>query len=177
LVVGGPLRWDSLPSTSDLPPESHRLDGDHHPTPFSSQEIRDASGAGTTVTFRIEPLGEDAYLDRWEFLGGDDDDGRRRRWTETLDGDAIEPVSEVVSSWLDLQRHASYPCATTRLMTGSATTPAGEYECWIYVTTNDDGTVTKAYFARTEPGPPVLMETVSDGEIIFRMALVGVDRV
>ena len=87
---------------SDLPPESHRLDPDHHPTPFSAAQIRDASGAGTSVTFRIDPPGEDAYLDRWEFLGGDDDGGLRRRWTETLEGDGpftvLAPTDEAFAA-------------------------------------------------------------------------------
>ena len=88
----------------------------------------------------------------------------------------MEPPAEVESAWVDLQRHASYPCATTRIMNGSATTPAGEFDCWIYVTDNDDGTITRASFARSEPGPPVLMETLRDGEVLFRMALFAVAR-
>jgi hypothetical protein len=157
---------------SDLPPESHRLAPDHHPTPFSAEQIREASAAGTTITFRVEPPGFDPHLDRWEFLGGDVERGTRRRWTEALDGTVLEPPAEVESTWLDLQRHASYPCATTRMTTGTVRTPAGEFDCWIYVTTDDDGSVTRASFARTEPGPPVLLETERDGTIVFRMTLV-----
>jgi len=133
-------------------------------------------GPGTIVTFLVEPPDGDAYHDRWEFLGGDEERGTRRRWTEALDGTTIEAATEADSAWVDLQRHASYPSANTRLMTGSASTPAGEFDCWIYVTANDDGTITRASFARSEPGPPVLMETHRDGEIVFRMSLVGAVR-
>lgn len=161
---------------SALPPESHRLDPAHHPTPFSAEQIRSASPAGTVVTYRIEPPGEEPYLDRWEFLGGDETTGRRRRWTESMDGTALEAAREMESAWVDLQRHASYPAATTRLMTGTASTDAGEFECWVYVLANDDGTITTASFARDMPGPPVLMETRREGELLFRMSLVGVGR-
>jgi hypothetical protein len=160
----------------ELPPDAHRLDPQHHPTPFSADQIRDASRPGTVITYRIESAGGDAHLDRWEFLGGDDDGGRRRRWTETLDGDVIEDPVELEARWIDLQRHASYPVATTRLTVGSVVTPAGEFDCWVYVIANDDGTITKAAFARGEPGPPVHMETTADGEVVFRMMLVGAER-
>lgn len=161
---------------TDLPPEAHRLEPDHHPTPFSASQIRDASRPGTVVTYRIDPPGGDPYLDRWEFVGGDEERGRRRRWSETLDGQLLEPVQEVESGWLDLQRHASYPVATTRLMTGSARTAAGDFDGWVYVIANDDGTITSATFARTMPGPPVLMESRQEGDVVFRMELVGVER-
>lgn len=161
---------------NELPPDSHRLEPQHHPTPFSADQIRDASGPGTTVTFRVEPQDADAYFDRWEFLGGDDEVGRRRRWAESLDGEVLEDPVVVETAWLDLQRHASYPAATTRLMTGSAATPAGEFDCWVYVLANDDGTITRASFAPSEPGPPVLIETHREGELLFRMSLVGAER-
>jgi hypothetical protein len=160
----------------NLPPESHRLDPTHHPTPFSAAQIRDASRPGTTVTYRVESAEGDTYLDRWEFLGGDEQRGRRRRWAETPDGQLVEEVQEFESAWLDLQRHASYPASTTRLTTGTAITGAGEFDCWIYVMANDDGTITAASFAPTEPGPPVLMESRRDGEVVFRMELLAVER-
>ena len=158
------------------PPDSHRLDPEHHPTPFSADEILEASGTGTAVTYRIEADGADPYLDRWEFLGGDEERGRRRRWTESLDGEVIEKPAEFESSWLELQHHASFPVATTRLTGGTAVTPAGEFDCWVYVTSSDDGSTTIASFARSEPGPPVLMETQSDGRVVFRMTLVAAER-
>lgn len=161
---------------SEFPPESHRLTPDTHPTPFSAAQIRDASREGTIITYRIDPLDGDPYLDRWEFLGGDEEGGRRRRWTETLDGEVIEEPTEIESSWVDLQRHASYPASITRLMTGVAVTPAGEFDCWVYVTANDDGSITTASFARSQPGPPVLMESRQEGELLFRMQLMGAER-
>lgn len=157
---------------SDFPPDTHRLSPDAHPTPYSAEQIRAASSEGTVITYRMETLDGDPYLDRWEFLGGDGDRARRRRWTESIDGEVLEEPTEVESSWLDLQRHASFPAATTRLMTGSAITPAGEFDCWVYVTANDDGSITTASFARSEPGPPVLMESRREGEVLFRMVLV-----
>lgn len=158
--------------TANLPPESHRLAPDRHPTPFSGEQIRDASPPGTRVAFRVEQEGEDPVIERWEFVSVGQVDGTRRRWTQLPDGTVIDGPAEETSTWLSLQAHASYRADTTTLTAGVVEIPMGSFEGWIYTIRNDDGSVTTASFAHDFPGPPVLMETVRKGEVVFRMTLI-----
>lgn len=158
---------------TDLPPESNRLRDDHHPTPFSAAQIREASPAGTSVAFLVEPAGAEPYVDRWEFLESDDRVARRRQWRETVDGGLLEEPIVAEATWVELQGHASYPAASTTVEAGRAAVPAGEYDCWIYTRQEGDST-TRAAFAKDLPGPPVLVEAHRAGEPAFTMSLLEV---
>ena len=122
------------------------------PTPFTADEIRDATGAGAIIHLLLEgpdgPLGirfaeavdmlaEGATLDRWAA-----DDPR-----------AV--VSDRVT-WIELQGHAAFDAATTSVSTVSLTTPLGDLTCRRYDT--DDGVF---WFSIDHPGMPVQYE--SDG--------------
>jgi len=159
-------------SPLDLPPDEHQLEPDRLPTPFSAAQIRASSAPGRAYKFRMEPPDAAPYFDRWEFIGGDHEQADRTRWSEELDGTVRDEPEVVRSTWLDFQSHASYPRDRTTISVESVTTPAGGFDCWVYAVANDDGSVTRAAFAKGLPGPPVLLETAAGGEVIFRMVLV-----
>jgi hypothetical protein len=156
-----------------LPPESHRLQPDTHPTPFSAAEISRACAPGRSNTFLVERAGESPYLSRWEFTAGDEQESVGVRWTETTDGTVIEPRTKSRATWRELQEHASYPTVTTAVTEEVAVVPAGRFACWVY-TTEDDGTTTRAWFAKDLPGPPIMVRAEAGGSIVFSSTLMAV---
>jgi hypothetical protein len=133
-------------------PDPHLLGPGLLPTPFTADEIRDATGRGTTIRLLLEgpdgPLGE--HVNRFRET---DAEGA------TLDRWAADDPKEVVSNrvtWAELQGHAAFDAATTSVSTVSLSSPLGELTCRRYDT--DDGVF---WFSIAHPGMPVQYE--SDG--------------
>lgn len=122
------------------------------PTPFTADEIRDATGAGRLIRLLLEgpdgPMGE--HVNR--FSDTDEEGATLARW-------AAEDPSAVVSNrvtWAELQGHAAFDADTTSVSTVRLSTPLGELTCRRYDT--DDGVF---WFSIDHPGMPVQYE--SDG--------------
>lgn len=122
------------------------------PTPFTADEIRDATGSGRLIRLRLE--GPDGPLaDHVNRFSETDAEGA------TLDRWAAADPKAVVSSrvtWVELQGHAAFDAATTSVSTLSLSSPLGELTCRRYDT--DDGVF---WFSIAHPGMPVQHE--SDG--------------
>jgi hypothetical protein len=155
-----------------LPSDAHRMQADHLPTPFSAEEIRAACAAGRLTVYRVREGDAEPYVMRWEFIAGDEHEGQARRWTEQIDGTPLTDPHESSSSWEALQGHASYRADRTTLEATRVTLECGEFDCWLYTSTGDDGMVSRAWFARTLPGPPVRFESESDGRVVYANDLI-----
>jgi hypothetical protein len=120
------------------------------PTPFTADEIRDATGSGTTIHLLLEgpdgPLGENIN----RFHDTDAEGATLDRWSPA---DPKAVVSDRVT-WLDLQGHAAFDAETTTMATESLTTPLGDLTCRRYDTA--DGTF---WFSSAHPGMPVVYES------------------
>lgn len=141
-----------------LPPERHRLQPDHLPTPFSADQIRDACPTGHLITIRTQAPGELPTYRRIEYLATDDE-GATQVFTPTdSDGQPIGPGVTRRGRWLDLQRHASQPADRTTCEETSRQLPWGTEPCWLYVVRDGDEE-TRLWFAQRLPGMPVVVET------------------
>lgn len=120
------------------------------PTPFTADEIRDATGAGKTIRMRMDaPDGTVAYrLNR--FREADAEGATLDRWAEDAPG---EVVSNRVT-WAELQGHAAFDADTTTVSTEVLGIPLGEVNCLRYDT--EDGTF---WFSLAHPGMPVQYES------------------
>ncbi|MDQ0727164.1 hypothetical protein [Microbacterium sp. W4I20] len=131
------------------------------PTPFTADEIRDATGPGRVIRLLLEgpdgPLGE--HVNR--FRETDAEGATLDRWA-AADPKAV--VSHRVT-WTELQGHAAFDAGTTSVSTVSLTTPLGDLTCRRYDT--DDGVF---WFSVDHPGMPVQYE--SDG---IRTTVLGID--
>lgn len=156
---------------TDLPPQHHRLADDRHPTPFSAEQIRAACAPGRLNAYLVVAAGADAYVDTWWFESGDEEGAEMAHLRSTAAGVPLGEPETSRATWRELQAHASYPAATTEVTTGQITTAAGTFDAWCYLTRGEAGEVTRAWFARTLPGPPVLMVTEKDGTEVFRYEL------
>ncbi len=133
-------------------PDPHLLGPGLLPTPFTADEIRDATGSGKVIRLLLEgpdgPLGE--HVNR--FSETDAEGATLDRW------DAEDPKAIVSSrvTWAELQGHAAFDAGTTSVSTVSLSSPLGELTCRKYDT--EDGVF---WFSIAHPGMPVLYE--SDG--------------
>jgi hypothetical protein len=163
-------------ATAPLPPKANRLQPGHAPTPFSASEIRAACPDGTWVRFRIEvPGAPEAFL-VFRFLNGGADGVTVVASTfDALDAMVGEPSAKR-QLWTELQSHASFPRERVHLSAGTVDSFRGRLEGWLYTvgeTLDGMDLRTDYYFARSLPGPPVLLEEFKDGTLSRRMTMVG----
>ena len=151
--------------------DPHRLHPDHHPTPFTAEEIRAGSPLGRTVRPRVEEKGEPATTCVQQYVAVDEDSGTRLVFTLAADGTRTD-VRRSRSTWLELQGHASMPMATTTIDEVTIETPMGPLGCLRYTAVDGDGVET-FWFARAIPGMPVRTERRVRGEVVERVTMLA----
>jgi len=155
-----------------LPPDSHRLQPDHLPTPFSAAQIRDGCPAGRFIVLREEEPGAATTYRQIRFIQTDAD-GATQAFTPTdADGMPIGPSVERRSTWLELQGHASQPADRTTCEETTVDMAWGTEPCWRYVVTGPDGE-TRFWFAQRLPGMPVVVESWEHGRLSGRSEMVA----
>jgi hypothetical protein len=131
------------------------------PTPFTAAEIREATGAGKTISIRIE-LPDGTTTSRVNRFSETDADGATlERWS--LDDRSDLSTNRV--TWLELQQHAAFDAETTSVSTETLSIPLGEVECLRYDT--EDGTF---WVSIAHPGMAVQYESTG-----VRTTVVGVE--
>jgi hypothetical protein len=157
-----------------LPPESHRLRPDHHPTPFSAAQIRDAWVLGRIVRSVMTRRGGDAVVRVTKNLAADDVGGTYEVWTESPDGRRLSEPEEGRSTWLELQRHASMPVDATTIEPMTVDVPMGRFAGVRYTRTDGDK-VDTFWFALSLPGAPVRIESRVGGDVVFSSIAVSAE--
>jgi hypothetical protein len=155
-------------------PESNRMKPDHLPTPFTAEQIRE-SCKGRKIKLLSETPGKPNSYQVFEFRQGDAEKADFDVSLLDAQGKQMGQKQPVQPPWKALQGHASYPKATTTLTREKKTTSAGAFDCWLYTTTETkEGKthVSRFWFARSMPGPPILLTTEIDGKIAFKMTMV-----
>lgn len=132
------------------------------PTPFTADEIRDATGRGKTISIRIDLPDGSVAMRTNRFSETDAEGATLERWST----DAGTDLSANRVTWLELQQHAAFDAETTTLTNERIAIPLGELECLRYDTA--DGTF---WFSPAHPGMPVQYE--SDG---VRTTVVAIER-
>jgi hypothetical protein len=155
-----------------LPPESHRLQPNHLPTPFTGEQIRDASPTGRLIRVRTEAPGEPPTYGQIEYLATDHE-GATQVFTPTdPDGQPIGLGVTRQGTWLDLQHHASMPADRTTCEETTRELTWGTELCWLYVT-RDGGEETRYWFAQQRPGMPVVVETWAGDRLTERREVIA----
>lgn len=134
----------------------------HLPTPFTADEIRDATPDGHTIDILTEELGT-VSRHRTTFTECTADGAVIR--TVALDATGAEAGEPVVgrSTWVELQAHASFPAEATVRSSDTLDTPLGRLDCLRYELRRGDD-VMVFWFATELPGMPVHHSTVREGE-------------
>lgn len=144
------------------------------PFPFTPEAIRERCVEGMILTFRVVARGQQPVIQHMRFHEWDQIGVNVEIRRETSDGKALGSVADARSTWTSLRDHASFPSAATVRLREKLSTPAGEWNCWVYVVVGPDGGTTRFWFADQLPGPPVLLDQEQDGERIMRMELIKV---
>ncbi|OAN37333.1 hypothetical protein [Microbacterium sp. H83] len=130
--------------------DPHMLGPGLLPTPFTADEIRDATGRGTTIRLRVDrPDGTHAFRVN-RFSETDAEGATLERW----DADSPGDVTSGRVTWVELQRHAAFEVGTTSVSPERLTLDLGEVDCLRYDTI--DSTF---WFSLGHPGQPVRWES------------------
>ena len=101
----------------------------------------------------------------------DEESATQESTAVTVDGDALGEPAVSRTTWLEFQKHASFPVAVTTIDREAMTSPMGRLECLVY-TVADGETITRFWFATGKPGMPVKVETRVNGEVTYEMSMV-----
>jgi len=170
-------------ASNDKPSSSGRVGADSElgptgnaiaPYPFTPESIRERCIEGMVLTFRIVARGEQPVFQYMRFYDWTEAAVNVELRRESSTGKLLEPVSDQRETWTQLRNHAQFPSVATVRLREKLTTPAGEWNCWVYVVVGAEGGTTRFWFADQLPGPPVLLDQEQDGERIMRMELIKV---
>jgi hypothetical protein len=149
-----------------MPPESHRMQPDHHPTPFSAAQIRDDFVVGRELRSLMVRAGEQPYVLARRNLSADDETGVYEVWTETPDGKRTSEPELGSSTFVELQHHASTPVAETTVEPVEVDVPLGRFDGLRYTRVQDDR-VNTFWFALARPGAPLRIESRVGDDVVF----------
>jgi hypothetical protein len=136
------------------------------PTPYTADQLRDAQKKGRVYRFKVEFLGKPATEHLFTFVAVDADGAEVETTEKDASGKPIGQPEKSHATWEELRKHAEFPADATKIADESITIPAGKFDCRVYTVTRGSGadtTVTKFYFAKELPGPPVLLQMEKEG--------------
>ena len=140
----------------------------HAPTPFTAAQIREGCPEGRVATFRVIQAGRDPFLQFMRFHDADAEGVEVEMGMMLENGNPVSTPASRRSTWEELQRHASFEADRTILSEGEVTVEAGTFPCFLYEVrverSGEPPATTRAWFAKTLPGPPVKMEKVVAGQ-------------
>ncbi|WP_392543698.1 hypothetical protein [Oryzobacter telluris] len=151
--------------------DPHVLHDGHHPTPFTADEIRDASPDGRTLTVTTAPAGAPPSTVRIRYTEGDAAGAVQVRTPLEEDGREGEATSTVVT-WAALQGHASFPVATTTRDEVDLDHELGALHCLRYTATDGED-VDTFWFDLARPGMPVRVQSARSGSTVVVMTVVA----
>lgn len=170
--AGSEARRPVQPTAPDDAPKSMTPEDPNLPTPYTADEIKRASKTGRTLEFLVETPPKPPTRRRMVFL--DVTDVGAMIESTNLDRDGVQDGEKQLSqaTWEELRKHALYPRANTQVTTRREDTPAGSFDCTCY-TVERGPEKTTACFAKTLPGPPVVMTTEVGGDITSTISLLS----
>lgn len=160
---------------SDSEHDAHVLGPGLLATPFTADEIREATGNGKTIRVLIEePNGaRDFRVNR--FRETDADGATLDRWSSGEDGVVQGEIASARVTWRDLQAHAAFPADRTVLSSETLSLPIGLVECLRYeVRESPEAEPATFWFSMKHPGMPVQYETPAERGVL-RTTIVAID--
>lgn len=157
------------------PPDANRMQADHAPTPFRADEIRRGCPEGRSIEFVLETADGTKTYQVMRFVSCSATEAEVESVTLDAAKKPVRPARRNRSAWTELQKHASFPAADTKIDEDARQTEAGLYDCWRYTVRFDAGGrrgVRRYWFAKALPGPPVWMEVHVDGKLQSRLEMI-----
>lgn len=151
--------------------DDHVLAPGTAPTPFSASEIRAGCPAGRTVVVRVEDS-DGVRHRRSRFAAVTAEGATYERADCDADGVVIGDVVTAPLTWLDLQRHASFPADMTTRDEVTLELPLGVEDCLRYVV-RDGGETTTFWFSTRRPGMPVKVTSRRGDHVLVTTVMVS----
>jgi hypothetical protein len=154
--------------------DPHVLGAGLLPTPFSADEIRAGCPEGRTIRLLVEPAQGEPFERVNRFVDCDESGATLERWRLGAEGGVDGEVERERTTWLDLQRHASFPADRATRSREAIELPIGRVECLRYDVraAAHDAPVATFWFALDHPGMPVRYEQ-SAGAGVDRTTMVA----
>lgn len=150
--------------------DPHVLEPGAAPTPFTADEIRDATKVGKSIRRLVESAGEEPFHLVSTYLECDETGATLERSRFSLDGATLGEPAVNRMTWLDLQGHASFPAEDTTIESERIDTAIGELDCLRY-TVREGSTDEVFWFAEDLPGMPVQQLTRTDGKVVTTVSV------
>ncbi|MBI5490215.1 MAG: hypothetical protein HY905_22965 [Deltaproteobacteria bacterium] len=141
------------------------------PTPYTAEQIRDASRPGRTYRYLVEIPGAPNAVREIRFEAVDVESATLRSTTTDEAGNVLQATEPMTVAWEELRRHALFPQDAVELTEAEVTVPAGTFVCVVYTVTTAEG-VEVYQFAKDLPGPPVRFWTEAGGARTMTSTLV-----
>jgi len=152
----------SQASAAEPQPQEPPAPAELYPTPYTAEQIREATRPGRTYTWRVEVSGQEPIERSVAFSTVD------AKGAEIIAGGEAKRVT-----WEELRRHAEFPRAAVTTHEESVTVPAGTFACVVYVVSNPSASEQSSFFfAKNLPGAPVLYFTDKGGARVMTGTLV-----
>ena len=177
LLVLLPASFVCVASAEDAPEpewpsaEARTMRADHAPAPYTAEQIRQGCRTGRKITWRHSPIGQPSFQQTFVFEESTDEGTRLAVTTYDMEGNRKGETQRAESKWPELQAHASFPVGMTRIQEEDQETPMGIHACFLYIVTTPDGRVSRFWFAKALPGPPIRMESRKDGRMLHAMTM------
>jgi hypothetical protein len=123
----------------------------------------------------METTGEPTTILRMEFVRVAPDQVTIRRTVATESGEILNGPTDLTSTWTELRSHALWPAKDMSITEDTVEVPAGRFDALLYDVRelSEEGPMrTKAWFAKSLPGAPVLMKVDVEGGPSSTMTLV-----
>ncbi|HYU15850.1 MAG TPA: hypothetical protein VEL05_07260 [Candidatus Acidoferrum sp.] len=146
------------------------------PRPFTAEQIRAAMPVGTEIRFRVEESGKPVTILQWRVTAADEATMTMTARMLGEDGAVLAEEPATPTRWDELVGHATFPADRTTRTQGTVDLPAGRFDTIDYTVSETQGaskTVSAFHFARSLPGPPVLIVVEKDGTEVRRMTLLS----
>ena len=142
------------------------------PRPFTAEQLRAGMPIGTELRYRIEEPPGPAVIMVMRVTASDELTGTIETQMLAEDGTQVKNLGAAATEWEALVKHATFPAAATTVSAKTIETPAGTYPGVEYVVREADTTRT-FQFARSLPGPPVVLVETTGGKVTSRMTLLS----
>lgn len=153
-----------------FPPESNRLQPGHAPTPFTADQIA-ASCAPDAMRVYHQTNQTDTTINTMIFHENDGTHVTLEMVAQDESGNELARFTGPKVAWTELQGHASFDSAYTKITRKSVTVSAGTFDCWQYRIEMNGAPIRTLSFAINLPGPPILLTSESDGDKTVLMEL------
>ncbi len=146
----------------------------HAPTPFTADQIRDASPVGHTTKVLIETKDDPPLMRTTIFVAVDETHAELQFVEASADDPSSHRTGSTRVRWTELQAHASFPLEKVDVAAEEIDLPWARLDCLRYTVADESGT-TIHWFAREHPGMPVRTNVWNGSDLVQTATVLSIE--